>query len=327
MSFVGDNGVRVVVFATLAAIAVGAVALESSAAESLAGAAVLARVRGCAFVHFDAAVFAAEAGLASALVIVEQGFADASVSARFRFTVVYLLVAVQTRVAGYAVAFVVVDEVDAGASVPAGVAFAVVDVGFAVFAGEAARAGAFVALVVRQSGAVASVRAWVRRAVIDDVLAFGSVESGRTRAFVSVNGIATGASVLAGFHFARLYGDFAMRTVPSFRAFALVTGSILLTRGSVQARFMRTIAKPDIAIGTGVAGRATTSIRALSGIKTSAAVSARLMIRTIIQILITKQSAPAFVAQAFPRFRACTAYASRILFAFAAQSSFPTDVA
>lgn len=99
------------------------------------------------------------------------------------------------------------------------------------------------------------------------------------------------------------------------------------TRRSIQARLMRTIAQLHVAIGTGIAGRAATSIRALTGIEASAAVSARLMIRTIIQILITKQSAPAFVAQAFPRFLACTVQASRIPFAFAAQTSFPADMA
>lgn len=90
---------------------------------------------------------------------------------------------------------------------------------------------------------------------------------------------------------------------------------------------MRAIAQVYIAIGTGVAGRTATRIRALAGIKASAAVSARLMVRTVIQILITKQSAPAFVAQAFPRFLTCTVQASRVTFAFGTETSSPAEMA
>lgn len=64
----------------------------------------------------------------------------------------------------------------------------------------------------------------------DHGLTFGAAVARRTRAFVAVYGVATRAAVFARLHLARLDRDFAMRSVPSFRAFALVTGSVLLQK-------------------------------------------------------------------------------------------------
>lgn len=216
----------IIVFAILAAVAAHAGAFVSAVVQ-VACAAILARFR-MAFVHFGAAVFASESGLAFALVIVEQRLADTSVGARLDFAVVYFLLAVLAGVAEDAMAFVTVDQIHASASVPARVPFAVVYVRGAIPAGEAARAGAFVSFVGRRHRAIATVRAGIRHTVIDCGLAFGSAVARRARAFVSVDGIATNAAMLAGFHFTSLYGYFAMSAVPSFGAFALIIGSILL---------------------------------------------------------------------------------------------------
>lgn len=89
---------------------------------------------------------------------------------------------------------------------------------------------------------------------------------------------------------------------------------------------MRAVAQLLITVYAGVAGRAAARVRALARVETGAAVSARLMVGAVVQVLVAEQPAPAFVAQTVPRLLAGTVSAVRIRFAFVAQSTFPTAV-
>lgn len=89
---------------------------------------------------------------------------------------------------------------------------------------------------------------------------------------------------------------------------------------------MGAVAELLITVGAGVAGRAATRVRALARVETGAAVSARLMVGAVVEVLVAEQPAPAFVAQTVPRLLAGTVSAVRIRFAFVAQSTLPATV-
>lgn len=89
---------------------------------------------------------------------------------------------------------------------------------------------------------------------------------------------------------------------------------------------MGAVAELLITVGASVAGWAAARVRALARIETGAAVSARLMVSAVVQILVAEQPTPAFVTQTVPRLLAGTVSAVRIRFAFVALSTFPATV-
>ena len=90
---------------------------------------------------------------------------------------------------------------------------------------------------------------------------------------------------------------------------------------------MRTIAQLYITVDAGVTGRAATCVRSLPGVEAGTAITTRLMIRTVIEILIAEQSSPTLVAETVPRLDAGTVYATWVTFAFVAVSARPTAMA
>ncbi len=89
---------------------------------------------------------------------------------------------------------------------------------------------------------------------------------------------------------------------------------------------MGAVAEFLITVNAGITRRTTARVRSLAGIETGTAVSARLVIGTVIQVLIAEQATPAFDAQTFPRFLALAVQTARVLFAFVAQATFPSAV-
>lgn len=229
-----DGIAAVLVFAILSAESGRAFALEAAAAV-ITRAAVSARLV-TTLVHVDAAILSAKPGSTFALIIVHQILASTAVGARFRQTIVHLFLAMLAHVSGHAMAPIAIHQVHARAAVPARITGTVVDIGLAILTGEAARATALVAGVLRQRCTVSAILARIRRAMRYHRLAIGAAVAGRAGTFVTVNGVATRAAVFAGSRFARLYGDLAVRTVPSFRTFALVTGAVLLQRTNVKSK-------------------------------------------------------------------------------------------
>lgn len=65
----------------------------------------------------------------------------------------------------------------------------------------------------------------------------------------------------------------------------------------------------------------------MTRIEASAAVAARFVVCAEIQVLITEQTAPALLAQAVPRFQACSVHAAGITLAFVAQLALPAWMA
>lgn len=131
--------------------------------------------------------------------------------------------------------------------------------------------------------------------------------------------------------FARLVGTsggfhFAMLPVESQGANAsVIVDSGSLASSTVDAQIMRTfIGDPNFAIGTGPSRGTGTSIRTLTGIETGGAILTRLVICAIVQILVAKKAAPAFFANASPRFVAFSVLATRVSHTFRAKISRPS---
>lgn len=331
-----------------------ALALRAATRTVVTRAAVTARTRR-ALIHINGAVFAGEIRSTTTPVVVAQVLAGSAASARLRQTVVHLILAPVSPVPGNALTPVTIHQIDAGSAVRARIAATVVYIRLACEAGKAARAATLEAGAgSRRARTISAVRARIRRAVVDRMLALGTAVARRTGTFVAVYGVHAGTAVLARLVLARLYRDLAMQAVPSFRAFALVTGSIdflrkcrqsairervlvmktasrqrdtYLTGTVVVARFHLAIFNYFITVYAGVSGTAATRIRSLSGIEACAAVSTRLVIGTVVEILITKKSSPAFVAQAVPGLLARTVCAARISLALVAHRTFPTTMA
>lgn len=121
----------------------------------------------------------------------------------------------------------------------------------------------------------------------------------------------------------------AMFARPSFRACAVVllAKGIVGARATIQARFVLATAHFDFAFAARVTGRTLACERTVAGVEACATVLAWPMVGAIVQILIAKQTAPTFVATAFPWLLACAVNASRIWFAHVAQSTFPAGLA
>jgi hypothetical protein len=64
-----------------------------------------------------------------------------------------------------------------------------------------------------------------------------------------------------------------------------------------------------------VTGNAATSKRSLSGIETRTGIATRFTIRTVVEILVAKQSSPTLVAYTIPRLDTRTVHATWIAFA------------
>lgn len=122
----------------------------------------------------------------------------------------------------------------------------------------------------------------------------------------------------------------AVRPNPTLHTVTPIAAVVLLlvvTRSSVQTGHGRTVADSRFAVGSGVTGRALASVRALSGVEASASVLAWFVVGAKVQILIAKQTTPAFVADTLPRLFAGSVHTSRVRFAFIAQRTLPSGLA
>lgn len=95
---------------------------------------------------------------------------------------------------------------------------------------------------------------------------------------------------------------------------------IMTRRGSAVLNF-------NFTIGARIPGHTLASVRSLTGVGARSAIVTGLVIRTEIQILITKQTTPALFADAFPFFCACSVHASWIHFTFVTIWSLPSGLA
>lgn len=297
----------------------GAEALE--AVDSVhARAAVLAGVH-LAFVYFVAAVFAGEAGRTFALVVVDELLAGAPVGAGFRDAVVDAVLAQRSYVSRYALATEFVHFVDAGPSVQARITLAIVYVDFAGVAGESRRTRALVAGAGFRAGS--TVLAGTRRATARLVLAIGPAEAGPASAPVSGVGVDAGAAVFATFLRTGLHGGLASGSGEAGGANAYVVFAFGAARPAVQAGAPGTVVHGYFAVGAVEAVGAAAGVTALAGVEASAAVSARFVVGAEVQVLVAEQAAPAFVAEAIPRFQAGTVDATRVTLTLVAEGPLP----
>lgn len=206
----------------------------------------------------------------------------------------------------------------------AGIPLAVVDVRLALGSGEALRAYALE--TVDTIRATALVFAGIRIAVVDLVLAINPAVTGRTGAFVSAAGLRALPAVLTGLIDAGLCGIFAERAVKSARTNARVVGGIRVSHAgaAVRARRFQTVVDQILAFRAGESFRTLAGITTLSGVEACAPVTAGFVVRTEVEVLIAKQSAPSLVAHTIPRFHATAVNASGIPLALIAERSFPS---
>lgn len=97
-----------------------------------------------------------------------------------------------------------------------------------------------------------------------------------------------------------------------------------MARPAIQTRIGRTIADLSFTVNARIARRTIACVRSLAGVETSAIVLARLVVGTKIKVLVAEQPTPTFIANALPRFLACSVYAARIRLALITTCTFPT---
>lgn len=97
-------------------------------------------------------------------------------------------------------------------------------------------------------------------------------------------------------------------------------------RAAIQTRLGVTIQKRLLAIVASEAGRTRAGVRALPSIKAGAIVPAGLVIRTVVQILITEETTPTLIAQTLPRLVTNPVLAARVHLALIAKRSLPASV-
>lgn len=121
----------------------------------------------------------------------------------------------------------------------------------------------------------------------------------------------------------------AMRSRPALATLAPVRSvrCLLEARSPIQTRLVLALADFDLAILATEARQTVARVRSLTGIETRAVVLARPMIGAVVQVLVAEQTAPAFVAIAFPFLLAGAVNAARIRFAFVAQGPFISRMA
>lgn len=116
-----------------------------------------------------------------------------------------------------------------------------------------------------------------------------------------------------------------MLSNPALTTFATIVAieRVLDTTASVATRRFSAVTDLNVTVGSSKTRRAKACVRALPRIQTGATVLAWPTICAVVEILVAKQTTPAFVATTLPRRLTCSMHTARILFAFAAQFSFP----
>lgn len=180
--------------------------------------------------------------------------------------------------------------------------FAIIDVRLALRSGEALRAYALE--TIDAVGATALVLAGIRVAIVDLVFAINPAVTGRTGAFISVVGLCTLSSVLAGFVHTGLCGIFTQRPVVSARTNTRMVSGIRVSRTSsaIRTRRSQTVVDQIFAFRPGESFRAFASITSLPGVETRTPVATGFVVRAEVQILVAEEATPSLVAHAIPRF-------------------------
>lgn len=251
----------------------------------------------------------------------------AAIRARLRQAIVHVRLAQRASEARHAEAAERIDQVGARASVQARIIrLAVIDVRLAQWARKTRWAYTFE--TVHLVDTRAAILAPIHSAVIHLVAAVGAIKTIGAEAHVALVGrVHAGGTMKAWIVGACLLcRSFAAASVKSRRA---VARSICFARtgSTVEARNDSAIIFDQLAIGSGVLGRAGTGVGALTRVETGAAVLAGLVIGAVVEILIAKQTAPTFVAIALPRLLARSVQAARVANALVAQFALPSQFA
>ena len=158
--------------------------------------------------------------------------------------------------------------------------------------------------------------------------AVGAVESFRAHAHVAVVGsVDASGAVQARIIRARLLGR--RLAAASVETGGAVASGVRLTRASstVETGNDGAIVLDQFAVCSRVLGRTGARVRSLASVEASAAILARLVVGAVVQVLVAKETAPAFVAVALPRLLARAVQTARITDALVAQLSLPTQFA
>lgn len=95
------------------------------------------------------------------------------------------------------------------------------------------------------------------------------------------------------------------------------------SRGTVQSLGESQV---DFALGSGKTGRTRARVQSLARVEARAAILARRVIGTVVQVLVAEHTTPAFFAQTLPRLLAVAVHATRIYLALVASGSRPARV-
>lgn len=205
------------------------------------------------------------------------------------------------------------------------VPLAVVNVGLALRPGEPRWTDAMVPAVVALR-ARPRVPARVGIAILDLVLAVEPGETGHTTALVAGARVRTLPAVLAGLVAAGPHGILAKGTVISTGTNARVVSGIdgAPARPTIRARGSQTIVHQDLALGSREPFGAVASVTTRTRVEARTPVSARLVVRAEIQVLVAEKTAPSLVAHAIPGLHTTAVNASRISLALITHRSFPS---
>lgn len=97
------------------------------------------------------------------------------------------------------------------------------------------------------------------------------------------------------------------------------------SRGTVQSRSTGQ-AQVDVALGPGEVGRTRARVKALARVEARAAVLARRVVGTVVQVLVAEHATPSLFAQTLPRLLAVTVHATRVYLTLVTSGSRPTGV-
>lgn len=309
----------------MTAEAVGAHALETVHTVH-ASATVVARTR-AALIDIHRAILSRKTRPTCALIVVVQVRASTTVGAGFGQAQIHFVRTQRAKETGHTLTSKFIDQIDTSTTVLARIALAVVDIVFAQGSAETTGALAFGrAISCHQTGTLVVARIGGASVHIN-VAHISAVAVGALalKAFGRVAARAVHAGLIsAGYNFV-----FAQATRPALLTVTFVAafGSFFNTTAGILAGvFFGTGINFVLTVGSIETGRTHAGEQTLAGIETGATILTRTMICAVVQVLVAKQTAPAFVANAFPGFGACAVHTAGVSFTFVAQWAFVTGL-